>query len=293
METREIAIRNDLGLISRRIVSIRGTQVILDRDLADLYGVKTGELNQAVGRNLERFPDDFMFSLEKEEMEKWKSQFVISNSLKMGLRKPPRAFTEQGVAMLSGLLRSKQAIEVNIMIMRAFVAMRRIMQTNEQIIQRLDCVEYQQIESEHKIEQLFQRLEEQSIKPKQGIFFDGQVFDAYVFAIGLIEKAEKRIVLIDNYIDETVLVMLDKRKPGVISTIYTKTIDEKIKLDIEKHNAQYASIVIKTFCKSHDRFLIIDEMVYHIGASLKDLGKKWFAFSLLRDSTPDELLKKI
>ena len=270
METTELMVNSNLQQIEHKIFTIRGMQVIMDRDL-----------------------DDFSFVLEKQEVEKWKSQIVISNSIKMGLRKPPRVFTEHGVAMLSGLLHSEQAVKANIMIMRAFVSMRRFLQTNAQIFHRLDRVELKQVESEHKIEQLFKKIDEKSIEPKQGVFFDGQIFDAYVFATSMIKGARERIVLIDNYVDETVLTMLDKRKAGVPATIITMTIDSRLQLDLKKHNAQYPSIDVLLFGKIHDRFLIIDESVYHIGASLKDLGKKWIAFSLLQDTAPEELLNKV
>ena len=140
---------------------------------------------------------------------------------------------------------------------------------------------------------MFAKLEEKALAPKEGIFFDGQIYDAYEFICGLIKGAKTRIVLIDNYVDETVLTMLDKREDGISATIYTKQISEQLNLDLVKHNAQYAPIEVHPFNKAHDRFLIIDEQVYHIGASLKDLGKKWFAFSLMNDLTPAELLSKI
>lgn len=232
-------------LIEHRIQTIRGVQVIMDRDIAELYGVETRVLNQAVRRNIERFPEDFMFALKKDEIERWKSQIVISNSVNMGMRKPPLVFTEQGVAMLSGLLHSKHAVEANIKIMRAFVAMRRFLQENAQVFQRLDRVESRQIDSEHKIDQLFDLLETKAVVPKQGIFYDGQIFDAYFFVSGLIEKSETRILLIDNYVDETVLTILDKRKQGVSATIITKAINKKLALDVSKHNAQYEPIAIK------------------------------------------------
>ena len=188
--------------IEKMILTIRGVQVMLDRDLAMLYGVSTSRLNEQVKRNIKRFPDDFMFQLAKEEFEIWKSQFATSNSIIMGARKRPYAFTANGIAMLSSVLRSETAVEVNI-----------------------------------------------------------------------------RIVLFDNYVDDTVLTMLDKRRENVSATIFTKAVSAQLELDIAKHNAQYRPIEIKSFDKVHDRFLCIDSTVYHIGASLKDLGKKWFAFS--------------
>ena len=154
-------------------------------------------------------------------------------------------------------------------------------------------MENKQLEADHKIEQIFNKLEERSVVPKQNIFFDGQIFDAYQFVSGLIKSAKTDIVLINNYVDESVLTMLDKRDSQVKVTIYTKHISAQFQLDINKHNTQYAPIDVQAFNKAHDRFLIIDDKVYHIGASLKDLGKKWFAFSLMQDLTPNDLIRRI
>ena len=271
---------------------IRGQQVILDRDLALLYGVETRRLNEQVRRNIERFPEDFMFQLTHEEFENWKSQFATSNSIIMGARKRPYAFTESGIAMLSSVLRSPTAIEVNIRIMRTFVAMRHFLASNTQIFQRLSNIEYHQIETDKRIEEVFKRLDA-NMQPQQGIFYDGQVFDAYQFVSDLVRKAKKTIVLIDNYVDDTVLTLLDKRNDGVSATIYTQQVSQQLQLDLARHNAQYAVIEVKNFNKAHDRFLLIDDEVYHIGASIKDLGKKWFAFTLMRDMTATELINKI
>ena len=276
---------------------IRGQQVIIDRDLALLYGVETRVLNQAVKRNIERFPDDFMFQLNKEEVEILKSQNVTSSW--GGDRRLPYAFTEQGIAMLSSVLKSQTAVEVNIRIMRAFVSMRRFIATNAQLFQRLETIEYHQLEmkqhqevTDKRIDEVFRRLDA-NISPIQGIFYDGQVFDAYRFVSDLIRKAEHSIVLIDNYVDDTVLTLLDKRGNGVTATIYAQRISNQFQLDVDRHNAQYSPIEIKQFNKAHDRFLLIDDEVYHIGASIKDLGKKWFGFTLMRDITATELINKI
>ena len=287
----------DSASIQRKIYTIRDVQVMLDRDLASFYGVETKVLNQAVKRNIERFPDDFMFQLTKEELAIWKSQIVTSNREKMGLRKPPFVFTEQGVAMLSGVLRSDIAVKMSIQIISAFVAMRKFIINNAQLFQRIDTVEKRQlkheIETEEKFEKIFNEMQRKEIEPKQGIFFDGQIFDAYKFVAGLIRKAEKSIVLIDNYIDETVLTLFSKRKKKVAVTIFTKEISKPLALDIEKYNAQYPLVDVKVFKDSHDRFMIIDnEDVYHFGASLKDLGKKWFAFSKF-DKKALQILQKL
>ena len=287
------------GNIEPLIKVIRGQQVMLDKDLAMLYGVEAKVLNQAVKRNVERFPNDFRFQLTKEEC--LRSQIVTLNE-KQGqhLKYMPYAFTEQGVAMLSSVLRSQTAIEVNIQIMRAFVSMRHFMVNNASVFSRLETIEYHQLEmqqhlqeSDKRIEEVFRRLDEGNAKPKQGVFYNGQIYDAYTFVSGLIKSAKKRIVLIDNYVDETVLTLLDKRDNNVSAIIYTQQISRQFQLDIDRHNAQYATIDVETFRLSHDRFLCIDDDVYHIGASIKDLGKKWFGFSKMEILTPDELVERI
>ena len=283
--------------IESLIKVIRGQQVMLDKDLATLYGVETRVLNQTVKRNIERFPDDFRFELSREEC--LRSQIVISNG-RGGNRYSTYAFTEQGVAMLSSVLRSQTAIEVNIQIMRAFVSMRHFMVNNASVFSRLETMEYHQLEmqqhlqeSDKRIDEVFRRLDEGNAKPKQGVFYNGQIYDAYTFVSDLIKSAKKRIILIDNYVDETVLTLLDKRENGVSATIYTQQISRHFQLDIDRHNAPYASIDVETFRLSHDRFLCIDDDVYHIGASIKDLGKKWFGFSKMEILTPDELVERI
>ena len=278
--------------IEERIFSIRGKQVILDRDLAKLYEVDVAQMNRQVKRNIERFPDDFMFQLNSQEWKHLKCHFGISNT-KGGDRALPYAFTEQGVSMLAGLLRSPVAIEANIRIIRAFVSMRKTLKDNDLIIHRIERIEYRQSQSEFRIEELFNKIEISSDVPSQGIFFDGQVYDAYTFVSDLVRKAVRRIVLIDNYIDDTVLTLLDKRTAGVETVIYTGRISEQLQLDIDKHNAQYPPIEVRTFTKSHDRFLIIDDAVYLIGASIKDLGKKWFGFTLMENTRAEELIGKL
>ena len=269
---------------------IRGQQVILDFDLAILYGVENKRLNEQVKRNIERFPDDFMFQLDNDETHNLKSQ--IATSSWGGSRKKPYAFTESGIAMLSSVLHSPTAIEANIRIMRAFTAMRHFLANNAQVFQRLSNIEYHQIETDKRIDEVFKRLDANT-QPQQGIFFDGQVFDAYQFVSDLVRKAKKTIALIDNYVDDTVLTLLDKRDKGVSATIYTQHIGQQLQLDINRHNAQYPTIEVKRFNRAHDRFLLIDDEVYLIGASIKDLGKKWFAFTLMHDTTAEELINKI
>lgn len=284
---------------------IRGQQVMLDRDLAELYGVETRRLNEQVKRNIERFPEDFMFQLTPNEFDNLKSQFATSSW--GGVRKLPYAFTEQGVAMLSGVLKSSTAVEANIRIMRAFVSMRHFMVNNVAFFQRLETIEFNQLESnkvqakilahqevqDHRIDEIFRRLDEGIYKPKQGIFFDNQIYDAYSFVSELIKSAKQRIILIDNYVDESVLTLLDKRGENVSACIYTQQINRQFRLDIERHNSQYPPIEVTLFRRSHDRFLCIDDIVYHVGASIKDLGKKWFAFSKMEDFNPEELVTRI
>lgn len=284
---------------------IRGQQVMLDRDLAELYGVETRRLNEQVKRNIERFPEDFMFQLTPNEFDNLKSQFATSSW--GGVRKLPYAFTEQGVAMLSGVLKSSTAVEANIRIMRAFVSMRHFMVNNVAFFQRLETIEFNQLESnkvqakilahqevqDHRIDEIFRRLDEGMYKPKQGIFFDNQIYDAYSFVSELIKSAKQRIILIDNYVDESVLTLLDKRGENVSACIYTQQINRQFRLDIERHNSQYPPIEVTLFRRSHDRFLCIDDIVYHVGASIKDLGKKWFAFSKMEDFNPEELVTRI
>lgn len=287
-------MNNELAtqVIENRIYTMRGVQVMVDRDLAELYGVETKRLNEAVKRNIERFPDKFRFQLTDNEKLKLVADCDRFKLLKHSSSNP-FVFTEQGIAMISAVLRSETAIEVSIRIMEAFVAMRKYLVANAQLFQRIDRLEMSQLETNHKLDVIFKQLEDKATKDNQGIFFDGQIFDAYVFISRLIKQARREIILIDNYVDETVLTLLDKRAECVGATIYTHTVTKQLQLDVDKHNSQYQPITIKSFRESHDRFICIDEKVYHIGASLKDLGKKWFAFSLMEDLIPSDLINKM
>ena len=309
---------------------VRGEQVMLDSDLAKLYGVETRVLNQAVKRNIERFPLDFMFQLNKDEAENLKVQIATTSSrsqnvilkdnlgdlksqnltsnprsqnatLKQGhnIKYLPYAFTENGVAMLSSVLRSKTAIEVNIRIMRAFTAMRSFLMSNAHIFQRLETVEHNYLlvnrhlsEHDRKFEEILSRLDDKEAEPIEGFFYEGQIFDAYTLISDLVRKADTRIILIDNYVDDRVLKTLDKRKDGVSATVFTNPRNSQINLDIRRHNAQYPAINLRHCSNVHDRFLIIDDTVYFIGGSIKDLGKKIVAFSQMHQS-PDDILSKI
>ncbi len=278
-------------VVENRILSIRNTQVIVDRDLALLYGVDTKVLNQSVKRNIDRFPTSFRFQLTTEEKDELVTNCDRLKSLKHSSALP-YAFTEQGVAMLASILHSETAVQVSIKIMEAFVAMRHYLLSNAHILQHLELVDRKLLENDQKFKLLFSRFEKDE-PAKQGIFFNGQTYDAYIFVSDRIREAKTRIVLIDNYVDDTVLTMLDKRAAGVNATIYTMQISKAFQLDIDKHNAQYPAIEVKVFKNSHDRFLIIDNSIYHFGASIKDLGKKWFAVTLMTEYTADELLRRL
>ena len=285
--------------IQSKIALIRDQQVLLDRDLARFYGVEVSQMNRQVKRNIERFPEDFMFQLTKAENEALKCQYGISKQ-RGGDRRLPYAFTEQGVAMLSGLLRSEVAIAANIMIMRAFVTMRRFLTMNAQIYQRLDRIEGQQLmdnqwraETESKIETILDKLEEKTPSPTaEQIFATGCIWDAWQFVSELIRGAKVRIILIDNYVDDRVLTLLCKRKEGVSATIHTRY-NQHFLLDLEKHNQQYSAITaVQIPHKHHDRFLAIDDVVYLLGASVKDMGTGLCAITRLV-TKPEEILEMI
>jgi hypothetical protein len=265
-----------------KIYTMRGVQVMLDNDLADFYMVESKYLNKAAKRNNDRFPADFMFQLSDLEFKELNLRFQFgTSSLKHGGRRTlPYVFTEQGVAMLSAVLKGDTAVKISVRIMHAFVSMRKFIATNAQVFSRLDTLEVKQIETDKKIDAVLNALETKEVQPKQGVFYDGKIFDAYILVADIIRSARRSIVIIDNYIDDTVLTLLTKRKKGVSITILTKTVSKQLILDVKKYNEQYPVINIKEFNNSHDRFIIIDgKDVYHFGASLIDLGKKWFTFS--------------
>jgi len=261
--------------IQGRIFTIRGLQVMVDRDLAELYAVSTKRLNEQVKRNSKRFPESFRFQLSDKEKKELVANCDRFEKLKHSSVNP-YAFTEQGVAMLSAVLHSDIAIEVSIRIMEAFSQMRKFILTNATLFQRIEQIEKKQLIADEKFDRIFKALEDKSFSPKQGVFYNGQIFDAYTLIADIIRSAQKEIILIDNYVDDTVLKQLSKRKKNVRSVIYTKTLNKIFKQDLEKNNAQYPKIEVKKLTTAHDRFLIIDaETVYHFGASLKDAGKKW------------------
>ncbi|MCI8344474.1 MAG: ORF6N domain-containing protein [Clostridia bacterium] len=281
--------------IRNLIYTIRGKQVMLDSDVARLYHYETKKINQTVKRNIERFPEKFCFQLSESEMENLRSQFVTSsleNENYGGRRYLPYVFTEQGIAMLSGLLRNDIAIKVSINIMDAFVEMRKFILNNGQIFERLTTIEYKMLEHDKKFDEVFDELQRNKNEEfKQQVFFNGQIYDAYSLIIDIIKTAQKKILVIDNYIDDTILKMLTKKNKNVEVVILTSEKSNITKLDIQKFNKEYSSLKVAKTNKFHDRFMIIDNKeLYHIGASLKDAGKKCFAISKIEDM---EYLEKI
>ena len=284
------------------IYTIRGVQVMLDSDLALLYNVETKVFNQAVKRNVERFPENFRFQLTENEYVNLRSQFVTSNgdttpAGRGGRRYLPYVFTEQGVAMLSSVLHSDFAIQTSIRIMNAFVEMRHVISSTALLFSRLETLEKRQLITQHendkRFEQIFEALDRQP-EPPHGIFFDGQIYDAYTFVNHLIAGAVQEIILIDGYVDLSVLDMLSKKKTGVNVTIVTHPKTSLTKLDIQKFNSQYPALTIRYSTRFHDRFMIIDQKdLYHIGASLKDLGLRCFGFSKMDSSLIPDIIAKI
>lgn len=280
------------NVIENKIYTIAGEKVMLDKDLAELFQTETRTLKQAVNRCIDRFPNDFMMKLNDETVQLLVSQGVIPSKSHFG-GATPYAFTEQGVAMLSAIIRTPIAVKTSIQIIRAFIVLRKLVLSNTELFQRIGIVELKQLETDKKMDIVFKALERREHIPDKGIFFEGEVFDAYSLVSSLIKKAQTSIILIDNYIDDTTLTLLSKRAKCVEAFIYTKHINKQIQLDIKKHNEQYPPIELKIFTESHDRFLIIDKKeLYHCGASLKDLGKKMFAFSRM-DSLKNEVLEKL
>jgi hypothetical protein len=277
----EVAVQH----IENKIYTLRGLQVMLDSDLAELYETETKYINRAVNRNTNRFPPDFAFQLTEEEWSALRFQIgTLNQNARRGQHRKymPTVFTEQGVAMLSAVLNTARAVQVSVQIMKAFVSMRKSLGHLQGMVQRMEGIELKQLITDTKLEQILTALETTN-KPKKGIFFEGQLFDAYVFASDLIKAANKSLVIVDNYVDETTLLLLNKRKKGVSCIIHTR-LNANLDKDLEKHNLQYPDIQVIENRTSHDRFLIIDDIqLYHIGASLKDLGNKCFAFSRMDD----------
>lgn len=280
--------------IKNLIYTIRGKQVILDSDVAMLYQCETKYINRVVKRNNERFPEEFCFKLNDKEFEVLRCQFVTLKLSGRGQHRKylPYVFTEQGIAMLSALLKSEIAVKVSINIMKAFIEMRKFLLSKGQVFDRLSNVEYKLLEQnkvltehEEKFEKVFDELQKNEKEEfKQKIFFDGQIYDAYSLIIGIIKRAKNKILIIDNYIDDSILEMLQKKNKNVEVIILTIQNNKLTKLDIQKFNKQYPTLKIAYTNKFHDRFIVIDNKeLYHCGASLKDLGKKCFAISKIED----------
>ena len=275
--------------IEKLIITVRGEQVLIDQDIARIYGVTTKRLNQQAKRNIARFPESFRFELTKEEVGEVVANCDHLQSLKF---RPtlPYAFTEQGIGQLSTVVHSKIAIERSIMIMNAFVAMRRFMVQNAGILMRIAHLEKHQIETDQKMDMLLDRMDKQSPKllPEQ-IFATGCVWDAWTYVSDLVRSAKQRILLIDNFVDDRVLSLLDKRADNVEATIHSRYY-ESFQTDLKKHNEQYREIkFIQLPQKNHDRFLIIDDDIYLLGASVKDMGVGMCAVTKMQVS-PETIL---
>lgn len=305
MEENELQIISDEE-IKDLIYVVRGKQVMLDSDVANLYHYKTKRINETVNRNKERFPESFCFQLTEEELESiriqimnkknnLRSQFATSSLEKDsygGRRYVPYVFTEQGIAMLSGLLKNQTAVQVSINIMNAFVKMRKFLKSNEHIFERLTTVEYKLLEHDKKFDKVFNQLDIEE-KIKQKVFFEGQIWDSYNLIVNIIKKAESKILIIDNYIDDSILEMLSKKKKGVEVVILTSNNSNILKLDVQKFNREYPVLKIAKTDRFHDRFIIIDNKeLYHCGASLKDLGKKCFGINRIDDVDYIESIRK-
>lgn len=292
MENKELIVQDELSNeeIKRLIYTIRGKQVMLDSDVAVLYQYETKNINKAVKRNIERFPEDFCFQLTEEEFEVLRFQFgtskrnwKINDEVRGGRRYLPYVFTEQGIAMLAGILKSEIAVKVSVNIIRAFIEMRNFLSSNGNIFERLTNIEYKLQNYDKKFNEIFNLLQiEDNIK--QRIFFEGQIYDAYSLIIDIIKKANKKILIIDNYVDDSVLKMIAKKKKDVEVMILTSGKSTIRKIDVQKFNQEYPILRVAKTSKYHDRFIILDNKeMYHIGASIKDLGKKCFGINRIED----------
>lgn len=292
-EQNNLIIKNELSNeeIKNLIYTIRGKQVMVDRDVAMLYHYETKKINQAVKRNIDRFPERFCFQLTEEELEIMWSQIVTTSKLEENKYRSkkylPYVFTEQGIAMLSGILKSEVAVQASIKIMDAFVEMRKFISINKNLFEKVINIENKMdkkfIEHDKKFDIIFDQLQvEDNIK--QRVFFEGQIYDAYSIIIDIIKKANKKILIIDNYVDDSVLKMLTKKKNNVEVVILTSSKSNIQNIDIQKFNKEYPILKVAKTNKFHDRFIVIDnEEMYHLGASIKDLGKKCFGINKIED----------
>ena len=294
MEENKLSIQNELAIedIKNLIYTIRGKQVMMDSDVANIYHCETKYINRVVKRNIERFPEEFCFQLNENEFEVLRCQFVTLNENGRGQHRKylPYVFTEQGIAMLSALLKSDVAVSVSVNIMKAFIEMRKFLMLNGQVFERLTSVEHKLLEHDKKFDEVFNQLQlEENIK--QRIFFNGQIYDAYSIIADIIKKANKKILIIDNYVDDSILKMLTKKKNNVEVVILTSNKSNIQNIDIQKFNKEYPILKIAKTNKFHDRFIVLDNKeMYHLGASIKDLGKKCFGINKIEDI---EIIKKI
>lgn len=284
--------------IKNLIYTIRGKQVMLDSDVAMLYHYETKNINKAVKRNINRFPEDFCFQLTKSERDQmWFQNGTTLKEENIKYRSEkylPYAFTEQGIAMLSGILKNDIAINVSINIMRAFIEMRKFINTNKNLFEKVINIENKMekkfLEQDKKFDLVFNQLQQEKII-KQNIFFDGQIYDAYSLIVDIIKRAQKQILIIDNYVDDSILKMLTKKKSNIEVIILTSSRSNITPLDIKKFNQEYPILKVSKTNKFHDRFMVIDHQeMYHLGASIKDLGKKCFGINRIEDT---EIIEKI
>ncbi len=294
MEENKLAIQNELTNedIKSLIYTIRGKQVMLDSDVARLFEYATKDLNRNVKNNIERFPEYYCFQLTNEEYKSLRCKNFTLNENGRGQHRKylPYVFTEYGITMLAGLLKSEVAVNVSIRIVNTFIEMRKFLMINGQVFERLTNMEYKLLEHDKKFDEVFNQLQlEETIK--QRIFFDGQIYDAYSIIVDIIKRANNKILIIDNYIDDSVLKMLAKKKKNVEVIILTSDKSNIDNLDIKKFNKEYPILKVAKTNKFHDRFIVIDNKeMYHLGASIKDLGKRCFAINRIEDI---EIIEKI
>ncbi len=288
-EIKSLQIQNEISSeeIRNLIYTIRGKQVMLDSDVAMLYHYETKNVNKAMKRNIERFPEDFCFQLTDDEFENLRFQFGTLNKKvnngKVTRKYLPYVYTEQGISMLAGVLKNDIAIQVSISIIRAFIEMRKFISSNAQVFERLTNIEYKLLDYDKKFDEIFNQLQNED-NIKQKIFFEGQIYDAYSLIIDIIKRAKNKIVIIDNYIDDSILKMLVKKNKNVEVVILTSNKSNVSNLDIQKFNKEYPTLKIARTNKFHDRFIVIDNKeLYHCGASIKDMGKKCFGINKVED----------
>ena len=316
-EVKDLEIQYEISKeeIKKLIYTIRGKQVMIDNDVARLYHYTTKNINKAVKRNIERFPEEFCFQLTENEfqtlrfqigtskqnesqnlrfqIETSKQSSEINNNLRGGRRYLPYVFTEQGIAMLAGVLKNDIAVKVSLNIINSFIEMRKFIASNGQVFERLTNMEYKLLEHDKKFDIVFDQLQQEE-NIKQKIFFEGQIYDAYSLIIDIIKKANSKITIIDNYIDDSILKMLAKKNKNVEVTILTSIKSNIQNIDIQKFNKEYPTLKVAKTDKFHDRFVLLDNTeMYHLGASIKDLGKKCFAISKVENEEMINLIKRV